>query len=59
MFVAVIQTSDEVQTQKELDALNAVCDDLGAYLRIESDAPQDLDAFTKELVTSCNAKVVK
>jgi len=56
MFIAVIDSSEEVTVQKQLDALNAVCDAFGTHVRIECDAPQYLDKFTKDLV---NAKIIK
>ena len=59
MFVVVIDPGDEVEVQKQFGALNAVCDDIGTHMRIECDAPADMDAFTNQLVTSCNATVVK
>lgn len=59
MFVVVIGSSDEVETQKQLGALNAACRAFGDYLRIECDAPEDLEKFTKELAISYNGKVVK
>ncbi len=59
MFIAVIDPSDEVETQKQFGALHTTCDGFGTHMRIECDAPADLDKFANDLVASCNAKVMK
>jgi hypothetical protein len=56
MFVVVIDQGDEVEVQKQLGALNATCDAIKPHMRVECDAPANLDEFTRGLP---NAKVVK
>jgi len=56
MFVVVIDQGDEVEVQKQLGALNATCDAMKPHMRIECDAPPNLDEFTRGLP---NAKIVK